>query len=232
MSDSGKLNLPDAPGVSDGWELLTVAERKASGRCSAASLARDEERRDLMISALAEGRSVRTVAKAYGVSTNLVLAVKRKFAPQIETEKERMGQDCFDVAAMAIDRMKDEMEQMPRQSLPLMAAIMIDKGSLLTGAPTARVRVEHVDGVASVADYIAGLPAAVPVISGETNGEKAADFIELGSGVVAVARADGDALDALPIGVTRDLKSPVSCDSAGEVTEDIADLQQNEGQKA
>jgi hypothetical protein len=195
-------------------------------------LAKDEAKRDLMISALAEGRSVRTVAKAYGVSTNLVLAVKRKFAPQIETEKERLGLDCFDVARLAVERIRDEIDDMPKASLSIIAGVMIDKGQLLTGAPTARVRVERVDGVASVADYIAGLPAAVPVSEGEMSGEKGGAFIELGDGLRDATREQGESIDGQANGQAGDLKSHVS-DGLPEVSgEDVADKGRNEGQNA
>lgn len=159
-SSASQLTLPT---IELGWEILTVEDDRKAGKFTAELLDKNEGKRNAVVEALAQGMAIRSIAKAYEISVNTVLTAKRRFGAQIETEKQRLGRDCFDVARMAVERMRDEIEFMPRQSLPIIAGIMSEKGLLLTGAPTARI--EHIGGpsVASVADYIASLPSAVPV---------------------------------------------------------------------
>lgn len=162
----------DLAGVESGWEILTVEQDRKAGKFTAALLEKNQAKLAAVLEALAQGLSVRRIASAYGISTNTVLTAKRLHGAKIETEKQRLGRDCFDVARMAIERIRDEIDEMPKASLPIIAGIMADKGLLLTGAPTARI--EHVTGysVASVADYINSLPAVQPVGKRENSDQK------------------------------------------------------------
>src|SRR5438105_7361524 len=134
----------DFPSIEAGWEILTVeADRKAQ-RFTAAALDKNAEKRDVVIAALAEQLPIRSIARGLGISVNTVLAAKRIYGEKIETEKQRLGRDCFDLARLAVERIRDEIQDMPRASLPIIAGIMADKGLLLTGAPTSRI--EHTSG--------------------------------------------------------------------------------------
>lgn len=213
------MSLPaaqlDLAGIEQGWELLTVDADRKAGRFTAALLDKNEKKRDLVIEALANEMPIRSIAGALGISVNTVLAAKRIFGPKIETEKQRLGRDCLDVARMATERIRAEMQDMPRASLPIIAGIFTDKGLLLTGAPTARV--EHVGGptVRSVAEYIDSLPAVTPVGKGENPSQKGV-LIELGQASV------------LPVG---DLQSPVSAQPTEARPVDRAEDGQNAPQK-
>lgn len=169
---SSSAHQLDLSGIESGWEILTVDTDRKAGRFTAAALDKNAEKRDLVIAALAEGLAIRRIASALGISVNTVLAAKRIFGDKIETEKQRLGRDCFDVMRMAVERIRDEMQDMPRASLPIIAGIMADKGLLLTGAPTSIVA--HTGGptVASVAEYINSLPAVGPVAAQENNAQK------------------------------------------------------------
>lgn len=168
---------------------MTVEADRTAGKYTAEKLERNQALRDSVVRALAEGMSVRQVASAHSISTNLVLAASRRFGAQIETEKQRLGRDCMDVARLAIERMRDEIGEMPKASLPIVAGVMIDKGSLLTGAPTARIEHNHVASHASLNEWLDSLPRAQPVIEGENPGQKAG-VIELQSGPVETVKPD------------------------------------------
>lgn len=173
MTTQSTLSLPDLPGIEPGWELLSLREPTQRGKFTAEQLARNEEKLAAVLAALGEGLGVRQIARAFQISTNTVLRVSRDYGPQIETLKESIGRDCLDVAKLAVERMRDEIDQMPRASLPIVAGIMIERGQLLTGAPTARISHEHAHTIANVADYIDSLPSVSPVAEEKANEQKA-----------------------------------------------------------
>lgn len=166
------LSLPDAPGIEAGWEILTVSEDRARGKFTADQLAANESKRASVLRMLGQGLGISATARAHGMSRNTVLAAARRWAGQIEQEKQRLGAECFDVARLAVERMRDEMAEMPKASLPIIAGVMIDKGQLLSGAPT--VRVEHIEaGAASFNDWLSSVVdvTAQPVAEGQIVGQ-------------------------------------------------------------
>lgn len=187
----------DFAGIESGWEILTVDEDRKAGKFTAALLDKNAEKRDAVIEALAQGMSIRRIASAFGLSVNTVLTAKRKFGDKIETDKQRLGRMCFEVAHLAIERMRDEIQDMPRASLPIVAGVMTDKGLLLTGAPTVRVEHTHGPTVLDVADYIASLPTAIPVGKGENLLQKGA-VIEVGQGAFLPA-GDNESPVSMPL---------------------------------
>jgi hypothetical protein len=103
---------------------------------------------------------------------------------EIETEKERLGNQFSDLARLAVERMTDEIDDMPKASLPLIAGIATDKAQLLRGAPTVRVQHDHALTIKSVTDYIDALPSVTPVCSEEIADHKGAPQIALEAGAV------------------------------------------------
>lgn len=167
------LSLPDAPGIEAGWEILTVAEDRARGKFTAAHLASNEAKRESVVRMLAEGMSISATARAHGMSRNTVLAAARRWGAQIEQRKQNLGADCLDVARLAVERIREEIDDMPKASLAIIAGIMVDKGQLLSGAPT--VRVEHVEtGAASFNEWLSSVVdvAAQPVAQGDKSHNK------------------------------------------------------------
>lgn len=220
------IGLPDLPGIEPGWELLALDEPATRARFTAEQLDAQAGKRDAILRALAEGMGVRAIARAYEVSTNTVLAASRRFGGEIETLKEQLGRGCFDVARLAVERMRDEIDDMPKASLPIIAGVMIDKGQLLTGAPTMRVQHDHSVSVASVADFIDALPVAAPVNAG---GEVAQKALEGGSsGVDLDAAAGSGELDAEAI---RDSQSLLSAQSQEAGAADKSDIGRIEPKK-
>lgn len=194
----------------DGDELLTIDRDLKSGRCTAACLdARQNLRREIL-NALAENLGTRRVAKAFGVSREVVRALYRVAleSGELDHHKQRLGRDAFSLASATIDRIADEIDDMPKSSLAIIAGIMIDKGQLLTGGVTSRIA--HGEAPADINALLDGLPSAnvidlvAPVDSGENSPQKAGDVLEI-----------GDGLDQ-----TGDLQSPVSSPSPEVTTVD------------
>lgn len=227
MHTQAKFALPDLPGIEPGWELIEMSEPAQRGRFTAEQLSHNEGRLQAILGAVAQGMSVRSIAKAYGVSTNTVLTAQRKFAGEIETLKQELGRSCMDVARLAVERMRDEMDDMPKASLPIIAGVMIDKGQLLTGAPTMRVQHDHTLTVASVADYIDSLPAASPVIAGGEIAQKAID------GVTPAGEHLGasELLEATEAQAVRDSQSLLSAQIKGQAPQAGADVGQIDPKK-
>ena len=182
-----------------------VSENEKSGLFTAERLSKDKARLAVVVRALAEGMSIRAIAASQGCSVNTILAIKRRSGPDIETLKQELGRDALDVGRLALERMRDEMQDMPKASLPIIVGIMVDKAQLLTGAPTMRIQHDHSVGVADVADYIASLPCVSPVQpvgARDADAQKAAGAIELQDAASVV--------DAVLADVCRDSQSLVS----------------------
>jgi hypothetical protein len=151
--------------------LLPPAER--AKRCTGSTAAPTEERRNAIIGACVH-LGTRRVAAAFGVSREVVRALRNEAIRdgKLDHLKEEMGRRALGAADAVLDRLIDEVDSLPRASLAITYGILKDKGLLLTGQPTARV--EHVQGAShqDLNDWIASLPAAAPVIEGESPAQK------------------------------------------------------------
>lgn len=146
-----------------GMELLRVDLDAKAGRCTGARLEARREIRDGILAALAEGAvGTRRIAAMFGVSREAVRALRARAiqAGELDQIKQRLGRSFLALAEAASDRMLDEIDEMPRASLPIVGGVATDKGQLLTGGVTARV--ERLDGV--TADSINALIDALPVV--------------------------------------------------------------------
>ena len=175
-----------------GMELLSIEADARAGRCTGARL---EARRELcegILRVLAEGAvGTRRIAAMFGVSREAVRALRMRAVQSgdLDQVKQRLGRSFIALAEAASDRMLDEIDEMPRASLPIVGGVATDKGQLLTGGVTARV--ERLDGLTaeSVNALIDALPIEVssrPVESGEGPAQKGPD---MGGSAVALSRA-------------------------------------------
>lgn len=191
-------------GLTDGQglELLSIDADRAANRCTAAGLDARIELRAAILHCIAEGRlGTRRIADVFGVSRETVRALWRKASESCELDhyKKEVANSYGHLARLAVERMVEEIDDMPRASLPVLAAIATDKHALLSGGVTARV--ERVGGpsVASVKDFIDALPVVSGglVVEGGGADSKAAGgsglVIELGPDSVAVS-ARGDSV--------------------------------------
>jgi len=182
--DAEQLSL-SAEITDAGMELLQVDADARAGRCTGARLAARSEMRDGILAALAEGAvGTRRIAAMFGVSREAVRALRARAVQtgDLDQIKQRLGRSFLALAEAASDRMLDEIDEMPRASLPIVGGVATDKGQLLTGGVTARV--ERLDGLTaeSVNALIDALPVEVVALPVEPSGadpQKAAGALEV-----------------------------------------------------
>ena len=189
----------------EGDELLSIENDRKGGRCTARCLDARADLRAAVLGAVAEGQGSRRVSAAFGVSREVVRALRRQAlgSGELDLVKQSIGLDALALAREAIDRCRDEIDEMPRASLPVLAGIMTDKALLLTGGAT--VRIEHVTGPshAGLNDMLASLggcidvQASAPVEGRETSSQSDADqaagvLIEAAAGIEFRAVGDSE----------------------------------------
>lgn len=191
----------------EGDELLSIENDRKAGRCTARCLDARADLRAAVLGAVAEGQGSRRVSAAFGVSREVVRALRRQAleSGELDRHKQSIGLDALALAREAIDRCRDEIDEMPRASLPILAGVMTDKALLLTGGAT--VRIEHVTGPthAGLNDMLASLgvievQACAPVEARETSAQRGAD-LAAGGRIEAAAGIEFPALG--------DLESPI-----------------------
>ena len=162
--------------------MLSIESDRKASRCTARCLDARADLRAAVLGAVAEGQGSRRVAAAFGVSREVVRALRRQAlgSGELDQHKQNLGLDALALAREAIDRCRDEIEEMPRASLPILAGVMVDKALLLTGGAT--VRIEHVTGPthANLNDMLSSLgvievQASAPVEGRETSAQRPGD---------------------------------------------------------
>ena len=196
----------------EGDELLSIEGDRRSNRCTARCLDARADLRAAVLGAIAEGQGSRRVSAAFGVSREVVRALRRQAlgSGELDLHKQSLGLDALALAREAIDRCRDEIEEMPRASLPILAGVMVDKALLLTGGAT--VRIEHVSGpthaglnemldslgvIEVQATATAPAPAPAPVEARETSAQRPGDQaaggrIEAAAGIEFAASGDSE----------------------------------------
>jgi hypothetical protein len=172
-----EISFPDLPGLGVGWELL-LPHAEAVRRCTGAVAAGFEEKRRQVVRACVH-LGTRRVAEAFGVSREVVRALRSAAieSGELDQFKEEEARQCFSTADRLLDRLKDEVDNLPLASVPVAYGILTDKALLLSGAPTAIHRLEHVVTVEDAAELIAALPVvAEPVWAGKEEGQKAIEL--------------------------------------------------------
>lgn len=223
-TEQTSLELPDLPGIGEGWPIVTVDEDARAGRLTGDRLERIRALRTSMLEALACGRGVKRVAEEFHVSPQVVRAIRQAawVSGELTPLKERLGRDFLALADALRERVMENIDDVPLNMAVLASAQAADKGLLLTGAPTSRVHHDHTLTVASVTDYIEALPSATPVDAGERARQKdPAAAVELGLDEPAGARPEGGREGA------RDSESLVSGASPSEESQSRADYGQD-----
>ena len=202
MLTLGKQSTMLAALGQEGDELLSIENDRRANRCTARCLDARADLRAAVLGAVAEGQGSRRVSAAFGVSREVVRALRRQAleSGELDQHKQSIGLDALALAREAIDRCRDEIDEMPRASLPILAGVMTDKALLLTGGAT--VRIEHVSGPthAGLNDMLASLgmievQATAPVDVRESSAQKGTDQaaggrIEAAAGIEVSACGD------------------------------------------
>lgn len=179
-----------------------------------------------IVTAWANGLSQRQIARALRVSTNTVAAVVEREPDAVEAQKKRLVSGLRRFAGATVERMLEDLDRMPLQSLPVALGVAVDKLQLLTGEATQRVERLEVKEDA-VRRYIESLPVIegevveeqTTGIGGETDGQKGS-VLGLPAPGVAVPLADlesgafgADNREGLPVRAS--LRTSLRPDSSG-----------------
>jgi hypothetical protein len=134
-----------------------------------------------IVDGLGQGLGVRQLCRAYRVSHHTVAAVMARESSAVATLKERTVSVLRTFGRLAADRLLDEVDQIPIQTLPIALGIAVEKAELLAGGATSRI--EHTESGPTHDDYLRMISGKVieaeviPVIGfqGEEVAQKSAD---------------------------------------------------------
>jgi hypothetical protein len=159
-----------------------------------------------IVDGLGQGLGVRQLCRAYRVSHHTVAAVMARESSAVATLKERTVSVLRTFGRLAADRLLDEVDQIPIQSLPIALGIAVEKAELLAGGATSRI--EHTESGPTHDDYlrmISGKVIEAEVIAtgfqGEEVAQKSADpaaAVQAEPLEVAAAGAESGPVLALP----------------------------------
>jgi hypothetical protein len=105
-----------------------------------------------IVDGLGQGLGVRQLCRAYRVSHHTVAAVMARESAAVATLKERTVSVLRTFGRLAADRLLDEVDQIPIQSLPIALGIAVEKAELLSGGATSSI--EHADSGPTHEDYL------------------------------------------------------------------------------
>jgi len=138
----------------------------------------------------AEGLSISATARALGVSRNTIAAVREREGFTIEQDKKELLRDVRRAARLSVER---AIELIPTinsaKDAAIVAAVMVDKGQLLSGEATSRI-----EKVEAGEDKLREMLASLPVLEAEVvqTGLSEGAPLQKGAGLAA-------ALPALPL---------------------------------
>ena len=126
-------------------------------------LARRPDAYRAVVRMAAEGLSISATARALGVSRNTIAAVREREGFTIEQDKKELLRDVRRAARLSVER---AIELIPTinnaKDAAIVAAVMVDKGQLLSGEATSRIeRVEVQE------DKLREMLASLPVLDAE-----------------------------------------------------------------
>ena len=153
-----------------------------------------------IVDGLGQGLGVRQLCRAYRVSHHTVAAVMARESAAVATLKERTVSVLRTFGRLAADRLLDEVDQIPIQSLPIALGIAVEKAELLAGGATSRI--EHTESGPTHEDYIRMISGkvieaeVVPVI-----GLEGGEVAQKGADPGAAVQAGGAAVQAVPLEV-------------------------------
>ncbi len=153
-------------------------------------LARRPDAYRAVVRMAAEGLSISATARALGVSRNTIAAVREREGFTIEQDKKELLRDVRRAARLSVER---AIELIPTinsaKDAAIVAAVMVDKGQLLSGEATSRI-----EKVEAGEDKLREMLASLPVLEAEVvqTGLSEGAPVQKGAGLAA-------SLPALPL---------------------------------
>lgn len=144
MEAIAQLPLFDASMFVGGAELLLPKEEQQH-RFTGELVARNEGKYLGIVNALGQGLSRRQIARAFAVSHHTIQVIFEREPSLVATEKERTGRQLRRVVRMSLDALEEALDngEIPKGSLPVASAILIDKSLNWDGQSTATVTIRH-----------------------------------------------------------------------------------------
>jgi hypothetical protein len=101
--------------------------------------------RQRIVNALANGDSIRAIARGLHVSNNTAVAIRDQDWQQVAARKERLAAQWEQVATKAVDQLNDHLDSsmLPPNALVPIAGVATDKLFALRGDPQLTLRHEH-----------------------------------------------------------------------------------------
>lgn len=146
-------------------------------------LARRPDAYRAVVRMAAEGLSISATARALGVSRNTIAAVREREGFTIEQDKKELLRDVRRAARLSVER---AIELIPTinsaKDAAIVAAVMVDKGQLLSGEATSRI-----EKVEAGEDKLREMLASLPVLEAEVvqTGLSDAAPLQKGAGLAA-----------------------------------------------
>jgi hypothetical protein len=152
-----------------------------------------------LVDGLGQGLGVRQLCRAYRVSHHTVAAVMARESVAVATLKERTVSVLRTFGRLAADRLLDEVDQIPIQSLPIALGIAVEKAELLAGGATSRI--EHTESGPTHEDYIRMISGKVIEAEVVPIGFKGGEVAQKSADPGATVQAGGAAVQAGPFEV-------------------------------
>jgi hypothetical protein len=152
-----------------------------------------------LVDGLGQGLGVRQLCRAYRVSHHTVAAVMARESQAVATLKERTVSVLRTFGRLAADRLLDEVDQIPIQSLPIALGIAVEKAELLAGGATSRI--EHTESGPTHDDYIRMISGKVIEAEVVPIGFEGGEVAQKSADPGAAVQAGGAAVQAVPLEV-------------------------------
>lgn len=141
-------------------ELILAQAHRRAGNFDLSRLKHTDDQIAEMLRARAEGLGVRACARIFKMSEHTVLKLEEQRCSDVATMKKDLARDCRTAGRMAVSRIIEEMADMPKTSLPIIAGVMIDKMQILEGEPSAIIG--NYAGIGKEREDLNSMIAALP----------------------------------------------------------------------
>lgn len=194
------LTLPEPGAPAPGALFSDEQEIEIRGLSTGEGLRqRDPVLYRLVVRLLGQAAPIREIKRLTGLHHRTIMAVREREGETIDTLRKSLGQRALMTAALAIERMEEQIADGSAKlgELAMAAGILVDKGQVLTGGVTSRTERIEADRVEDrLRDLLEQLPEAqvteIPTNTGIAGGNVSAIGGVSGAGSEGSGGAGGD----------------------------------------